>query len=854
MEAEDLRGQLEVALRRHRALTLALATTRELADRPDLFPGRPLHPVPAATNVCRSLLAGRPHCNGVSPYVAASAAPPVPSPPDHALRRPLQPLHSLSNVQAMISPGPAVPPTSPLRKDAAIQTSPPRWSYTPPVQSVDPADTVEAPPNDHPVVPTGDLLNQADVVTEPQIVQPPAEPEAQPVCLPENRAAVHVVALRDGHELPGPPGEVRSRATPAGAGDTVVPRLRDIKVPNLDLAEAMFGSLLVSSLISSEDSLVATPMTATASADDCDGDRRGSGGDPAALWHGEGGSGLPPFGRPRSAGAETVSRPRSAGTEAAEEALAAMEGAASSSGRVSLWRMRQIMAQGENGDSCEPPDSVWDIPLVTPMITRLFSHRFLSTLRRRSHSFLQIPTRQGLRSQSDQQRMHQEGIYWAIKEGRRDAVRRLAQQDPSVLTRPDAVGANPIHIAFLYRQTEIGKMLVEEYPQLATSVYGEGEYSGENILHIAIIHQDVELVRWLLNRDPELLNAETTGSFFAPSGDVYFGGYPLLFAAASNQVDIVRCILATRRTTRRRKQHHVKNEITTVDRFGNTALHLAVIHELPDIYDFVLEEMYRQGLSAVDVRRLFNAEGLTPLALAAAMGQDRMFQHILAKSSVVAWDYGPITCKLFPLGGLEQPFIDTKTGVAVKTAIACLCSGAQNPVTQCLKLADSRIPRHVEQARLDLVVSAEVRQVLDKKWDAFGQRMFYRKLAVALGTVLAWTATSIVPNHYGCVGYEEAEQHPIAHVAIQALEVLVLLSASWRGVRTVRTACLPSYRSVEIHGAALVEVALGNLFNGLYLMSLVFRLSELPGLVDVTAAFGALTGWLHIFFFLLGFR
>lgn len=34
----------------------------------------------------------------------------------------------------------------------------------------------------------------------------------------------------------------------------------------------------------------------------------------------------------------------------------------------------------------------------------------------------------------------------------------------------------------------------------------------------------------------------------------------------------------------------------------------------------------RQGLSAVDVRRLFNAEGLTPLALAAAMGQDRMFR------------------------------------------------------------------------------------------------------------------------------------------------------------------------------------------------------------------------------------
>lgn len=41
--------------------------------------------------------------------------------------------------------------------------------------------------------------------------------------------------------------------------------------------------------------------------------------------------------------------------------------------------------------------------------------------------------------------------------------------------------------------------------------------------------------------------------------------FPLLFAAASNQVDIVRCILATRRTTRRRKQHHVKNETRVTD-------------------------------------------------------------------------------------------------------------------------------------------------------------------------------------------------------------------------------------------------------------------------------------------------
>eukprot|EP00667_Euglena_gracilis_P033180 EG_transcript_53349 len=93
-----------------------------------------------------------------------------------------------------------------------------------------------------------------------------------------------------------------------------------------------------------------------------------------------------------------------------------------------------------------------------------------------------------LRARSDQQKMHQEGIFRAIKEGRRVEVNRLVQRDPSVLISCDAVGANPIHIAFLYRQTEIGQTLVRQYPELATSVYGEGEYSGENILHIAIIH------------------------------------------------------------------------------------------------------------------------------------------------------------------------------------------------------------------------------------------------------------------------------------------------------------------------------------------------------------------------------
>ena len=70
-----------------------------------------------------------------------------------------------------------------------------------------------------------------------------------------------------------------------------------------------------------------------------------------------------------------------------------------------------------------------------------------------------------------------------------DAVRQLVAQDPDVLDQRDAVGASPIHVAFLLGLADVGKELVQAYPTHATYVYVEGPYTGENILHIAIIQQ-----------------------------------------------------------------------------------------------------------------------------------------------------------------------------------------------------------------------------------------------------------------------------------------------------------------------------------------------------------------------------
>lgn len=74
----------------------------------------------------------------------------------------------------------------------------------------------------------------------------------------------------------------------------------------------------------------------------------------------------------------------------------------------------------------------------------------------------------------------------------------------------DAVGANIIHIAYLFERYAIGRYLVRHYPELALQGYSdkstykdvnpeEMPYTGENILHMTIVKKNHAEVRWLLD-------------------------------------------------------------------------------------------------------------------------------------------------------------------------------------------------------------------------------------------------------------------------------------------------------------------------------------------------------------------
>ena len=186
------------------------------------------------------------------------------------------------------------------------------------------------------------------------------------------------------------------------------------------------------------------------------------------------------------------------------------------------------------------------------------------------------------------------------------------------------VGNFPIHDCILHNQIDLAEELIKENPALGECTYGndmtvwkdagiqidEGLYTGETVLHLAIGMGHVKLVEALLeNVDPI---AEVKGLFFLPPwipytkpsllqklanpfgrplrfnscSRCYFGAYPLSFAASVGSPEM--CSLVLDAICRRDK--NVNKALLIADDYGNTALHMAVMHRQGRVIDWILEK------------------------------------------------------------------------------------------------------------------------------------------------------------------------------------------------------------------------------------------------------------------------
>ncbi|XP_055856516.1 transient receptor potential cation channel subfamily V member 5 [Episyrphus balteatus] len=229
-----------------------------------------------------------------------------------------------------------------------------------------------------------------------------------------------------------------------------------------------------------------------------------------------------------------------------------------------------------------------------------------------------------------------------------------------------AVGETILHLCLLNATSlhaDLAKRLLRFYPKLILDIYVSDEYYGESVLHIAIVNEDPAMVKYILDAGADVqerccgafMSAEDTkpsrydspnheyvgvAPFSNYEGYVYWGEYPLSFAACLNQEDCFRLVLAR------------GADPDLQDTNGNTVLHMLVVYEKAQMFDVG----YEVG-SSLHIR---NVQNMTPLTLAAKLGRVEMFFHIMNIEREIYWQLGSITCAAYPLSKIDT--IDRETG------------------------------------------------------------------------------------------------------------------------------------------------------------------------------------------------
>ncbi|XP_050701806.1 transient receptor potential cation channel subfamily V member 5-like [Eriocheir sinensis] len=320
-----------------------------------------------------------------------------------------------------------------------------------------------------------------------------------------------------------------------------------------------------------------------------------------------------------------------------------------------------------------------------------------------------------------------------------------------------AVGESVLHLCVLNATSvhnDLAKRLIRHFPNLINDIYLCDEYYGENVLHIAIVNEDPAMVKFLLDNGANY-HERCLGNFMCAEdqktsrmdslehewvdlcqqtnyeGYVYWGEYPLSFAACLGQEECYRLILAKGANP------------DLQDTNGNTVTHMMVIYDKMDMFDMCFE-----AGATISIR---NRQGLIPLSLAAILAHRDIFFHILNIEREIYWQIGNITCAAYPLEYLDT--INVNTGeTQTKSALNLIAYGDK-------------------EAHLDLMEGPIV-DLLKTKWETFVKKRFNNLFLVFLAYFLV-SLVAYVSRPMPCVSSSKfsSKSHPLSIMQLPALNI-----------------------------------------------------------------------------------
>eukprot|EP00242_Pyramimonas_sp_CCMP2087_P002559 CAMPEP_0198233078 /NCGR_PEP_ID=MMETSP1445-20131203/116055_1 /TAXON_ID=36898 /ORGANISM="Pyramimonas sp., Strain CCMP2087" /LENGTH=761 /DNA_ID=CAMNT_0043913767 /DNA_START=303 /DNA_END=2588 /DNA_ORIENTATION=+ len=443
-------------------------------------------------------------------------------------------------------------------------------------------------------------------------------------------------------------------------------------------------------------------------------------------------------------------------------------------------------------------------------------------------------------------------VYSGDKANLLDEIRN----DVTVLQTRGPCGETPLHVLLLHKHYELGKLIGARYPHLLSDVYLGKVYHGENCLHIAIVHRNAELVQFLLETgDPMAqLTAQADGDFFKPGKSCCYGGTAFNFAVSTNQRPIVEYLV----------RGYGADLMEATDCYGNTCLHMVAIHQLQDMYDCVMALWAEYGKGRKALTETRNVAGRTPLSEAAHRGEPAIFRHMLRATTTEFWKYGPITCLVLPLKGLD---IGPRLALYKNTQecpnksdlkldhLGLVVAHPQQQKNESKDYQDwGALQEILQEGHTRLLELPLIQELVNIKWEKYAYREFKKRFYWSLANALIFTLMIVIdvpPDVYF--------MHQWTHVAtFWSCKTFTLTRAILKlGVEL---------REMQSQGRAYFQCVGGHMFENLASLgfSCTFILSQtcellgflffpqLLSLSNSVLAFSAVFCWMYLLWFFLG--